>query len=105
MSDTLLSNEKLQIISDKIMYEKFCESNGDNSRKREKMIRFIIFSINTVLTSKQKYCIEQCYFYKRTQAEIARELGVNVSVVSRHLSRARKKIKKNLPYYYEFVED
>lgn len=104
MSDTLLSNDKLQFISDQIMYEEFCKNNGDNSQKREKMIKFIIISINTALTSKQRYCIEQCYFGKRTQAEIARELGVNVSVISRHLSRALARIKKNVVYYYELVE-
>lgn len=48
------------------------------------------------LSEKDRYLIDQFFFENRTQADIARELGVSRNTISKHLRVIYKKLKKVL---------
>ena len=51
-----------------------------------------------LLTERQKMCFDLKYNQDLSLAEIAQELGVNVSTVSRTLQRARNRLRRYLQY-------
>ncbi len=54
--------------------------------------------ISRELTSRQRECVQMYYFERIPQSEIARKLGISVSAVSRHLTRAKARIEPILRY-------
>ena len=59
------------------------------------------------LSEKDMYLIEQFFFENRTQAEIARELGVSRNTISKRLRVIYKKLKKvlgKLGYKRDFAD-
>ena len=75
-------------------------ANGStNEKSRNKMKKILSEAITRELTDLQKYCIVEHYLNEKTGKEIAKELGVNASTVSRHINAARKKLKNIASYY------
>lgn len=60
---------------------------------RDRMVRILYSGLNGSLTERQRDCIQKYYGENKTMAEIARELSLNVSTVSRHIKAARKNLK------------
>ena len=54
--------------------------------------------IDSVLTSTQKYILEEKEYGGRTLEEIARELKMEPAAVRMQLSRARKKLKDSMSH-------
>lgn len=82
-----------------IYFEKQMQSSSTNSGMREKMKVIIGKAIINELTDIQRRCITDYYFNGKKEKEIAKELGLNISTVSRHISAARKKIRHIASYY------
>lgn len=55
-------------------------------------------AINAELTPRQRQLVTMYYLDQMLMAEIADELGLNVSSVSRTLARGRERLKKVLSY-------
>lgn len=70
---------------------------GDNSLRIERLQRNLPLALEE-LTPTQRREVEMYYFSHMTQSDIARELGVNKSSVSRGLSRARRRLRGFLRY-------
>lgn len=90
---------KLESLSQAMMYSQYCQQNGDNKEKLEKMKKHLYTAIKQELTPRQYYCISEYYFNGRKMKSVAEELGISPSVVSRHISRGILKLKKSLPYF------
>lgn len=88
----------LDIFGDRYPWEREIYSAGDNSESIAKMKRAVIDIMEEELTARQREAVENYYFKNMTVTEIAKQQGVNKSTVSRHLKRARIKIKKCLQY-------
>ena len=56
-------------------------------------------AIVTELTDMQRICLTEYYLNDKKQKEIASELGLNASTVSRHISTARRKLQNIASYY------
>ncbi len=69
-----------------------------NRAQIERMRSALLKAIDTELTDKQKYILTEYYFNRRTMTDIANELGITKSTVSRHVSRARERLKTSLHY-------
>ncbi len=69
-----------------------------NHAQIERMRSALLKAINTELTERQKYILTEYYFNRRTMTDIATELGITKSTVSRHISRARDRLKTSLHY-------
>lgn len=83
----------------KILFEKYISDGNSNYSSREKMKKILLQAIEDELTEKQRKCLTDYYLLKKKEKEIAFELGLNPSTVSRHISMARKKLKHIATYY------
>lgn len=91
--------------------DKFTESlfSIENYKKREfdgedlkhkKMISSLKNVMKGELTEKQKMCIYKYYGERMKMKDIADELGISISCVSRHIKRAKNKLTKTMKYYF-----
>ncbi len=85
--------------TNKILFMKHIANGSTNEKSRNKMKKILSEAITRELTDLQKYCIVEHYLNEKTGKEIAKELGVNASTVSRHINAARKKLKNIASYY------
>lgn len=63
------------------------------------MKKILFKAIDTELTAKQKKCMIDYYLMNKKEKDIAAELGVNPSTVSRHITLAKKKLRHIASYY------
>ena len=83
----------------KILFSSFNPNGTTNSESRRKMKEIISKAIVTELTDMQRICLTEHYLNDKKQKEIASELGLNASTVSRHISSARRKLQNIASYY------
>ena len=84
---------------DRICYNSFDEGGDTNRTDINRMKSFLSRAMVSELTEKQHYCLEQ-YFGGRKMKDIAKELGVNPSTVTRTIQRSIEKLKKATRYYH-----
>lgn len=76
------------------------KTDGSTNKDERNIMKHILQkAILSELTEKQRYCIMEYYFNNRKQKEIAEELGINISTVSRHIDYAKKKLQNIASYY------
>lgn len=85
--------------TNKILYSNFISNGTTNSESRRKMKEIISKAIVTELTDMQRICLTEHYLNDKKQKEIASELGLNASTVSRHISSACRKLQNIASYY------
>ena len=66
----------------------------------EKMVNSIKNIIKGELTEKQRSCILLYYGEKIKMKDIANQLGMGISSVSRHIKKAKERLKKTMGYYF-----
>ena len=101
MKAFLSDNVRLESLSQAMVYKNYCLSHADNRAEINEMKKHLYRAFEIELTNKQKYCIIQYYIHGRKMKDIAKDLSVDPSVVSRHISRGIGRIKKTLPYFYQ----
>ena len=74
------------------------ENAGDNSERLERLRRNLRQARERELTPRQRQLLELYYDRGMTIPQIAQELGVNRSTVSRTLRRARDRLYRCLRY-------
>lgn len=74
------------------------ENGEDNSLQIERLRRNLRRAREKELTPRQRRMLELHYDQKLSVTEIARQLGVNASTVSRTLRRARDRLRRYLQY-------
>ena len=84
------------LFSDRIALPKGLDDGGEHKR----MLATIKRAARGELTKRQMQCVRLRYGYGESIAEIANELGVCPSTVSRHLKKARLRLKKVMEYYF-----
>ncbi len=71
----------------------------DSTHKR------MIFSLKNIvrgeLTKKQQICLQLYYGDMMKMKDIAIELGIGVSSVSRHIKKAKNRVEKTMKYYFQ----
>ena len=72
--------------------------NGDNSAERGYVLSNLNAAICEELTARQRQLIKLYYVDGKSMSDIARDLGVCVSTVSRTLERARNRLRRCLRY-------
>lgn len=83
----------------KILFSNFNPNGTTNCETRKRMKEIISKAIVTELTDMQRICLTEYYLNAKKQKEIASELGLNASTVSRHISSARRKLQNIASYY------
>lgn len=86
---------------DKKIIEMSTEDNAEsNSEKIKKVKKVMLEVVKNDLTPRQKQLVMLYYYSNMTMVEIAEELGIDHSTVSKTLARARKNIMDRLKYYF-----
>ena len=76
------------------------ENAEDNALQLERMKRNLRIAREKELTPRQRCMLELYYDRQMSVTEIAEELCVNVSTVSRTLQRARNRLRRYLQYSF-----
>lgn len=76
------------------------ENAEDNALQLERMKRNLRIAREKELTPRQRCMLELYYDQQMSVTEIAQELSVNVSTVSRTLQRARNRLRRYLQYSF-----
>lgn len=71
---------------------------SDNSKHLESLKVSLRNAMDSELTDCQRRVVDEFFFHNKSVTEIAAELGVNKSTVSRHLKRAKEKLGQALKY-------
>lgn len=72
---------------------------SDNKADITRMKKLMRTAIAVELTEKQRYCITEYYYKQRKMKDIATELNVAPSTVTRHIERGLKKLSRVAAYY------
>ena len=76
------------------------ENAEDNALQLERMKRNLRIAREKELTPRQRCMLELYYDRQMSVTEIAEELCVNVSTVSRTLQRARNRLRRYMQYSF-----
>lgn len=74
-------------------------SGQTNEEARNKMKRILYSALQSELTDKQRTCLVEHYLNGKKEKDIALEHNLNPSTVSRHISKAKEKLKHIASYY------
>ena len=96
MSSTPFKNRSSEWIGDMTVYLR--ETGEDNALQLERLRRNLRRAREQELTPRQRQLLELHYDRRMSVTEIAAELGVNPSTVSRTLKRARERLRRCLRY-------
>ena len=94
----------------KLTLDKFTESlagflkyeestQNTNEIEHRKLLKIMSKIISSELTKRQKDCLIMHYYDNLGVCQIAYKLNIDKSTASRHVSRAKYKIKRILSYY------
>lgn len=75
------------------------EGARDNHRRLSQVKRAVLQVVREQLTPRQRQIVLLYFFEGRNIPQIARDLGVNKSTVSRTLRRALHNLREHLKYY------
>ena len=75
------------------------EHGADNRPQLERMKRILLRAIRYELTGRQRECLTLYYLEGMKMKDIARELSLSKSTVSRHISSASLKLRRIAKYY------
>lgn len=70
-----------------------------NDEDRKRILRVLRKAVQGELTQRQMECVKLCYGENVSQKEAAVRLGLKPATVSRHLKKARARIRRVMSYY------
>ncbi|MCI1965662.1 MAG: sigma-70 family RNA polymerase sigma factor [Oscillospiraceae bacterium] len=91
------SNLSLDLFGDRLNLNREGRNDGGEHKR---MLRTLMLAAQGELTGRQMQCVILCYKEGKSVSEIAAELGLAPSTVSRHLKKARLRLQKILRYCY-----
>lgn len=78
---------------------------NDNSALMSRFRHMFFLAMRQELTEKQYQAISYCCLEGHSQYDLARKWGVNQSVISRHITRGKRRLRRLLKYNLEFQDD
>lgn len=81
-----------EYIVNMVSYKLYNQSGISNSNDVNMAKNLLLNAIDTVLTEKQKKYVKMHYFMDKPMNQIAKELGVNPSTVTRTIQSAKKRL-------------
>lgn len=77
---------------------------GDNGEYK-KLVKVLLKAIDGELTSRQRECLILYYGQNLKMSEVASKLDIGIPAVSRHIKKAKFRIKKVMVYYFDNLEN
>ena len=75
------------------------QSQSSNAQTLERMKRMLMDVVMTELTPQQQFCVIEHVMLGKKQKEIASELGISRSTVSRHVSAGKRKLLRAAKHF------
>lgn len=97
----MASNRMLSLdrFTDGLYSLKQYNTHEDNRAEVVRMKAFMAKAMNAELTQRQKQCLYAYYFEGKKMKDIAQELEISASAVSRHIKRAIARLRARSIYY------
>lgn len=89
----------LDLLGDKAEYSAV-RKGLDDGGEHKRMLKTVERAAHGELTGRQLQCLRLMYGCGKSVKEISGELGVAPSTVSRHLKKAKARLKKVMQYYF-----
>ena len=86
-------------VYDEFAYLDYTRSDNTNREERRKMKIILSKAVLEELTELQRICLTEYYLKGRKKKDIAKELSVHPSTVTRHIHRAEEKLRHIASYY------
>lgn len=87
------------ILTQKLSYERYLRSGNNNKNEIQRMKTFVCKAMENEVTHRQKQCLCEYYLNGKSMKQIAVELNIHPSAVSRHIKRGINNIRKRLIYF------
>lgn len=84
---------------DKASYLTYLSTGETNTVEKFKMKKILKKAIAEELSGMQKHCLVEHYIRGKKMKDIATELNLNPSTVTRHIKRATEKLRRIASYY------
>ncbi len=84
---------------EQISYLAYTSSGDTKAADKSKMKKILKKAIAEELSGMQKYCLVEHFIRGRKMKDIASELDINPSTVTRHIKRAKEKLRHIASYY------
>ncbi len=68
------------------------------------MLKVLTKAMQGELTKRQYDCMYAYYFENKTQAQIAKELGIGAPTVNKHMKKAKERLFKVMRYSFQRVK-
>lgn len=90
----------LDLLENRVSAEEGAEAGEEagNDESRSRLTRTLRKAVDGELTPRQRECVLLYYGGGRNEKEVASELGISVPAVSRHLRKARERLRRILNY-------
>jgi RNA polymerase sigma factor (sigma-70 family) len=88
------ANLSLDLFGDRLVLRGESGSDGE----RRKVLRALRKAVQGELTARQRDCLRLFYLEGENVTQIAGELGISAPVVSRHLKKARARLRRVMKY-------
>lgn len=88
-----------EFCADKSIAALIGDTESGGAEKRRLMLKIMRSVVENELSARQRQTVSLYYFQKMNIPEIAAELGVNRSTVSRTISRGRRNIMEKMKYF------
>ncbi len=87
------------VLYDQISYLSYTSAGSSSDSERSRMKQILKKAIANELSDMQKLCLVEYYLNGKKMNVIASELDLNPSTVTRHIKRAREKLRHIASYY------
>jgi RNA polymerase sigma factor (sigma-70 family) len=86
-------------ISENVVSFSLYQKKGTNNRDRQQMMKILYRAMQLELTDRQRDCITMYFLNGMKMKDIAADLGLSRSTVTRHIQAATRKLRKVASYY------
>lgn len=83
---------------DSFQYQHLKQETRTSAEKNKLMAAFLTNVLENELTERQRICASDFWLNGKKQNEIAQELGLSRSTVSRHIAAAKRKLRHAAKY-------
>ncbi|MBW7572786.1 sigma-70 family RNA polymerase sigma factor [Caproiciproducens faecalis] len=90
------SNLSLDLFGDRLYINKGEDDGGEHLRIRGTLRR----AMEGELTERQRDCLQLRYFEQKSVQEVAEIIGVTPPTVSKHLKKARERLRRVMGYSF-----
>lgn len=80
------------------------QNSSQTDTEYRRMLKVLSKAMQGELTERQYDCMHAYYFENKTQAQIAKELGIGTPTVNKHMKKAKERLLKVMSYSFQRLQ-